>query len=150
GFLEEISAPGSFEPTGVAIDEASGALYAIDAAGGVVDVFSTSGEPEGELEVEGGGEPFAFSAPRGIAGQNTGPTRREGYLPAGVLVDVFGAAGPPVVLPKASYGAPTELTPSSVTLHGEADPNGGGEITACSFEWGETASYGEAALCEPP
>jgi len=46
----------------------------------------------------------------------------------------------PYLPPTATTGSPTSLTPTSATLNGKANPNGG--LTTVWFEYGFTASYG--------
>ena len=54
-----------------------------------------------------------------------------------------------VKVPKAETLPPGELGPTSARLNGEVNPNGL-PLTACFFEWGEDASYGNIAPCEEP
>jgi len=60
-------------------------------------------------------------------------------------VDVFS----PAALPNLTTGAVTGVGPTGVTLNGNVDPAGGGEVTSCEFEWGETNTYGQVATCSP-
>jgi hypothetical protein len=48
--------------------------------------------------------------------------------------------------PSAVSEAASTITETSATLTGEVDPNGG-EVEACSFEYGSTTSYGSLAPC---
>jgi DNA-binding beta-propeller fold protein YncE len=48
----------------------------------------------------------------------------------------------------ATIAAASEVKARSATLNGEVNPQGG-EISKCSFEYGETTGYGKSAPCEP-
>jgi hypothetical protein len=45
---------------------------------------------------------------------------------------------------------PPALAPTSVTLKGTVDLDGGGDATSCYFEWGSNYLYGQIAECTPP
>ncbi len=98
------------------------------------------------LETFGSG---AFGSGRGLAFAAAGPAAGDLYAvdSSNNDVDLF---GPALILPKVSYHAPTDLTETSATVNAEADPNGGGEIEECSFEYGETEAYGSTVACSPP
>ncbi len=69
------------------------------------------------------------------------------YLPqSSDRIDIF---SPNVVVPAVTYKPPTSPTTSSATLNANVDPNGGGDITACHFEYGTDASYGTSVTCAP-
>ncbi|MGA8744563.1 MAG: NHL repeat-containing protein [Solirubrobacterales bacterium] len=53
------------------------------------------------------------------------------------------------VRPSVTTGPFTNATGSSVTLTGQIDPLGRGNITSCQFEWGFDKSYGHTAPCTP-
>ena len=59
-------------------------------------------------------------------------------------VAVFGDVEPIV-----TTGAPTGITESSVTLTGNIDPAGRGNITECRFEYGFDKGYGTILPCTP-
>ncbi len=57
-----------------------------------------------------------------------------------------------IAIPTVTALPATNLTETSATLNGHLDPdavNGGGEITGCEFEWGETTAYGHVVPCTP-
>ena len=62
------------------------------------------------------------------------------------VVDAF---SPNFVLPKTSYQAVTNQTQTSGTLNATIDPNGGGSVLTCVFQYGPTASYGSSVPCTP-
>jgi hypothetical protein len=67
------------------------------------------------------------------------------YVSAG-RVQVFSPVSPPA--PTVDYlGSSDETTPSG-TIDIHVDPNGGGDIVSCRFEFGET-TYGPAQPCSP-
>ena len=59
-------------------------------------------------------------------------------------VAVFGDVRPIV-----TTGPPTNASNSSITLTGQIDPAGRGEVDSCRFEYGFTASYGHSVPCTP-
>jgi hypothetical protein len=62
------------------------------------------------------------------------------------VVEIF---GPGVVSADVSIQAVSDLTPVSATLHGTVSPDET-TVTACKFEYGTKATYGQSALCSPP
>jgi hypothetical protein len=52
-------------------------------------------------------------------------------------------------VPGVTTGAVSNLARDSVSFNGHVDPEGGGEVTSCHFEWGLTTSYGSTAPCNP-
>ena len=56
----------------------------------------------------------------------------------GGLIDVF---GPEIAVPEASTSAASGVLPTSATLNGHLDPAGGGEVTACHFEYVTDTSF---------
>ena len=50
--------------------------------------------------------------------------------------------------PGAETGAAEEVTAETAVLHGTVDPEGE-EVTSCTFEYGETTSYGSSVPCSP-
>ncbi len=52
--------------------------------------------------------------------------------------------------PNVATGPPTSQGQTSVTLNGEIEPAGGGEVTTCKFEYGTNTEYNlGSAPCEP-
>ncbi len=57
-----------------------------------------------------------------------------------------------VAFPTVTALPATNVTETTATLNGHLDPDaehGGGEMTGCEFEWGETTAYGHVAPCTP-
>jgi hypothetical protein len=125
----------------VAVDPTSENVLIADSAKGVIDEFEPSGT---FIESLSGAETpaTAFGALLGLAVNSAG----ELYVSDGsnAVVDVF---GPARVLPKVTYGAVSNAGHTSGTLNATVDPNAGGKVEACQFEYGEAASYGQIAPC---
>ena len=131
-FLREITgagAPGEFAPGSIAVDPTSGDLLAVDEH--AVEEYSSSGVYLGEIN--GTEVPGAFE-PAGIAVNSQGFL----YVVNGTSVDIF---SPTVVLPKVTYPGVSEGTETSATLNAEVNPDNGGEITSCEFEYVEESAY---------
>ena len=62
------------------------------------------------------------------------------------VVDAF---SPNFILPKTSYQPVTNQTQTSGTLHATIDPNEGGNVLTCVFQYGPTAAYGSSTPCSP-
>jgi hypothetical protein len=62
-------------------------------------------------------------------------------------VEIFAPSGQALV-PTVKTDLPS-LEPTSVTLKGSVDLDGGGDATSCFFEWGTTGAYGESSPCVP-
>jgi hypothetical protein len=60
-------------------------------------------------------------------------------------IDVYGP--PAAVPPTATTGSASDIHHVKATLNGHFDPNGGGEITDCHFDWGTTNTYGNTTPC---
>ncbi len=121
----------------LAVDPGSGDLYVIVENG--VDEFAPGGAFLSRIELPNEAAPF------GVA---VNGSSHDVYISAAEAQTVY-VFGPAVVAPTVTSAAPVSVQPTSVTLHGSVDPAGGGEVTGCVFEWGETASYGETAACSP-
>jgi hypothetical protein len=119
----------------VAADPSNGDVYVDE--GSKISVFGSAG---GTKYSFGSGDFGFFSAGVGIkAGGNvyvSDPTNHQ--------IDAYGpfSAPPPLVETKAA----TSVKHVKATLHGHLDPNDSLSITACEFEWGTSASYGEAPI----
>ncbi len=50
--------------------------------------------------------------------------------------------------PGVETGAAEEVTAETAVLHGTVDPEGE-EVTSCTFEYGQTTSYGSSVPCSP-
>ena len=123
----------------VAVDPASGDVYASDWRGSGVDEFGPSGVFLGQITAPPGVsefEPFAAAvAPGGDV--YVGDTHN-------LAVDVY---GPGVTIPDAVTGAASGLGTTSATVAGTVNPEGTA-LTSCEFEYGTSTSYGQSAPCE--
>ncbi len=122
----------------VAVDPASGELY----AGRYNEVAQY--EPTGGLITSITGlEANAFANSHGVAvNAETGRVYVSDNERA--RMDIF---GPTVIVPDASTGTASNLTATTATVSGHADPAGGGSITTCEFEYGTETPYGQSAPC---
>ena len=150
-------APGEFSPAAVGIDPTNGNLlievensFTDNAA---VDEFDASGnflskissDPHGSLQ--GSGPGIVFSEPADADGDLRVNSSGYLYLPQRQRVDIF-TPDPPV--PTATYHPVSAPTTTAGTLNATIDPNGGGEVTACRFEYGTTTAYSAGTPpCEP-
>ena len=158
--------------------DSNGNIYVTDAGNGVVDEFDSTGtflrtfpntggvgvDPtNGNVVISGGirppllpsSTPWAIFLRRSptttmVPCRRRQPRRRPQRLPllASIVgsIDIF---SPNVVVPAVTYKPPTSPTTTSATLNANVDPNGGGDITACHFEYGTDASYGTSVTCSP-
>lgn len=123
--------------TKVAVDPATGHVYA--AKGSEVVEYDASGGTEAtEVSSFSPGSTVEGLAVDGVTGNVY--VARQGST----QVEVWG----PIVVPEALTEAADSVGTESATLNGTVNPNGL-PLTACFFEWGETAGYGEVAPCEP-
>ena len=146
-FVREIAgadAPGGFSPGDIAVDPSSGDLLVV--SGTKVDEFSPSGSYLGQ--VTGAETPSkSFLTVGGIAVNSSGYLYVSDYSNGSNsehhFVDVF---SPSVILPKVTYpgvSGAAEISPteSSATLNAEVNPEGGGAIDTCKFEYVTEADY---------
>ena len=131
------SGPFGESPYALAVDPASGELYVVMSGG--VDEFAPGGAFLSRIELPNQASPYAVA----VNGSS-----HDVYVSALFARTVY-VLGPAVVVPTVTPAAPVSVLPTSVTLHGAVNPAGGGEVTECAFEWGETPSYGETAACSP-
>jgi hypothetical protein len=69
------------------------------------------------------------------------------YVPASSRVDIF---GPAPAVPTVNYESVTEPTTTSGVVHATVEPNGGGNVLTCQFEYGTTMAYsGGTHPCQP-
>ena len=118
-------------------DPATGDLYVLVKEG--IDEFATDGSFVSRIPLP------AFSVSFGIAVDATSGKVYVPLLSEGV-VDVF---GPARIVPTVTTTPPSNVQPTAATLEGTVDPAGGGVVTSCQFEWGESTSYGNTAACSP-
>ncbi len=140
--------PGEFGPnlTGAAVDPTNHDLLVVDTTNDLIDEFGPTGSYIGQIVGTGPSEATAFGRlDGGIAVDSSGFVYVTDETKK--VVDVF---TPDVTLPKVSYRAVTDQEQTSGTLNATADPNGGGNIVACHFEYGTTPSYNLGSVpCEP-
>jgi hypothetical protein len=82
-----------------------------------------------------------------FAPQGTPAVDSAGYLytPANYeRVDIY---KPAAIVPTVTYGPVSSPTTTSGTLNAHVDPNGGGNVTECKFQYGTSTSYGTTLGC---
>jgi DNA-binding beta-propeller fold protein YncE len=161
--VEEINASGtdigqvssSEANTGIAVDTATGDLYATEA--GDVSHYALPGT--GTVSEAGGStctfrpgteigcaatSSFGSSSQSNYKGIGIDPSNGSVYVTdaAADRVDLFIA----VVLPDVTTGAASIAKPTSPVLSGVVDPDDI-QITSCQFEYGTTTSYGHTVAC---
>ncbi len=95
-----------------------------------------------------------ITAGEGYGGFSGGNLRVKGVAVNGTSHGVYVVNGNEIALfsdarPKATTAPPTNVTTSSVTLNGNVDPLGRGNITSCHFEYGYDRTYGHTIPCNP-
>jgi sugar lactone lactonase YvrE len=136
---------------GIAVDPLSGNVLVGDKVNGVVDEFDGetgkflgqlqgTDTPAGHFKVE-----FIeteFSGNFEYSGLSAMGFNSDGYFYvadpySNGVVDIF----KPKPTPTVAYKPDTNATETSATLNATVAPNGGGDITACKFEYGTTTAY---------
>jgi hypothetical protein len=161
----------------VAVDSRNGNLFVTDAEKAVVDEYNSTGtfirtfpDPNASEGVPGrggaaidptngnvvitGGEASEYDENGNLLGHMDSETEgvpgvsAEGrlYLPTSSRVDIY---NPAPKSPKVSYKSVSAPTATSGTLNANVDPNGGGNVTECKFEYGPTTAYGTSVACTP-
>ena len=139
-FVQAFNGEGATHPfsgnlEGVAVDPTNGDVLVVDSGNNVVDEFESSGGFLGEIKGTGPSQETPFTnLPGGIAVNGSGNV----YIANGGSVDIYSGN---FIVPKISYGEVTEATHTSATLHAIVDPNEGGNVISCSFEYGTDTSY---------
>jgi DNA-binding beta-propeller fold protein YncE len=123
------------EPIAVAVDDATGDVFVIDHVSEfsfVVDKFSASGEPLGQIKETGRGEPFGEIF--GIAVQRAGANAGDVYVSdAGKhVVDVFALEVP--AKPTIAEPTVTQVSADAANLQAQINPHGA--TTRYRFEYG--------------
>jgi Divergent InlB B-repeat domain/Collagen triple helix repeat (20 copies) len=146
---------GSFEPLGIAFDEANGHVLVLDTAHEVVDEFSGTWEYEGQIKGAGGSEPF--TAARGVAVRNAaGPTQGQVFVSDGAVVDIFGPSGGggtsefPLTVAKTGSGSGTVTSSPSGIDCGEtctAEFEEGAEVTLSATPAAGSTFAGWSGAC---
>jgi DNA-binding beta-propeller fold protein YncE len=133
---------GVLEARGVAVDRFDGDVY-VDRSGGLVEDISVGCVPSpagcAASQVLGDEDPFVLEEASGV-GVDPGP---------GVVYVANAGTGQVAVFKlsiEATTGTAEEVHAHSVVLHGTVNPVGS-ELTHCTFEYGETESYGSSAPC---
>ncbi len=124
----------------VSVDKA-GDVFIADNTKKAIDEYSASGELLETFASGGGG---VGAEPGGIVVDNE---TADVYAVSSIndTVQVYA----PVVVPTATTGSAMHAGRTSVTLTGEVNPVGGGEVTECNFEYGKTEAYGHKIPCSP-
>jgi phosphodiesterase/alkaline phosphatase D-like protein len=133
------SAPVKIAPVGalgLAFDASRGVLYVLYSEHAVA--YGADGE---ELETFASPSEGRYESSYGIAvDESTGVV----YIGGGSYPTQIGVY-PGAVVPDVTTGEPV----GNETVSGHVDPAGGGNITECQVEYGETTAYGETAPCSP-
>ncbi len=122
----------------IAVDPSTNEIYEVN--GSEIDHYFSDCLPCEPLDRFGNGDLFAA---KGIAIDGSTHT-----------VYVANAKGNDVaafddVRPVVTTGSPLAVSDSSVTLTGQVEPKGHGEITECKFEYGFDTTYGHSIPCSP-
>jgi DNA-binding beta-propeller fold protein YncE len=125
----------------LATDPTDGHLFVPDTANRVLDEFAPGGAFASQTTIPSSPSP---SSPQGVA---IDPSSGTLYVAdkANNLIDVFATVAVPDVETKPA----TDVEEAAATLNGHLDPDGGGEVTECEFEYGTTTAYGQSAPCSP-
>jgi hypothetical protein len=131
------------EPIAVGVDPATDHVYVskeggiseYDSAGALVNEFAT------------GGEESIFYLTFGVDSKTGRIYAPEFGFGGFVTVDVF---SPETTVPRLTLGAATEASETTAVVRGEIDPDGGGDVGKCKFEYGLTTAYGQTAPCAEP
>jgi DNA-binding beta-propeller fold protein YncE len=130
--------------TGIAVDPTNGnVLVSAPFGSRSIDEFDSSANYVGQMNSVPG---HSYFCPNEIEVNSQGYT----YVPDGCSgeVEIF---SPTAVLPNVTYPRFTNPTTTSGTLDAGVDPNGGGKVTECKFEYGTSTSYsGGEVACSPP
>ena len=124
---------------GMAVDPTNGNVMISEGGNGLVE-YDSSGNHLETITNDGTGSFQTEGQPA---------TTPEGYVyvPANGVVDIF---GPATVVPKVTYEPVGSPSTSGGTLRANVDPNGGGPVTECKFEYGPTTKYSLGSIpCSP-
>ena len=148
-------------------DRGANAVYEYDSSGTYLRAFPQAGtvavDPTNGNVLIGAKEYDAFGnflqvlaeSPEGNFFQGHPAFNSHGYLYMPVYFPAKEGDGaveiykPTAVVPSVSYGLVSGATTSSGTLNATVDPNGGGGVTSCKFEYGPTTAYGSSVNCAP-
>ncbi len=150
GFGAGSSTAGGFDTlTGVAIDPTNGRVLVVDSSNDVLDEFSSSGQYLGQITGPQGSEGESFQdLGGGIAVNSEGYVYiSEGWEYAQRGGDgVVNILSPVTTRPKVAYGSVTDPSQTSGTLNATVDPNEGGNVISCHFEYGTSSAYSSGSL----
>jgi hypothetical protein len=125
--------------TGLAVDPLTNDLY-VDEGSAIADIsFQCEPSSAGCAPAQVFGPPH-LSAAAGLAVDSQGMVYAANTALGQIAVFKVSI--------EATIAPPSEVHATSATLNGEVNPQGG-EITSCSFQYGETTSYGKSAPCAP-
>ena len=134
---------GSFASVVAVGVDSAGDVYVVDEGNDAVDEFSSSGAFIGQLT--GAATPAGSFVPQGVAIDSSGDVYVSDL--ADSVVDKF---GPAVTLPTPTTDAASSIAPTTATLNGSVDPAGGGNVTACEFDYGtSSSSLTQTQSCSP-
>ena len=137
-FVQEFGVANGFGGKGsIAVDPTNGNVLITTDESTAIKEFSSTGTYLGEIN-EADGSPFGKI--EDIAINSEGRL----YVSDGLdgRIDIF---DPKVVVPKVENEAPTGATPTSAVLNATINPNGGGKVTSCHFEYG-TSTYSSSSF----
>lgn len=138
-FVRELDSP---QPAGLAVDRATGNVYVSHSfSADTIDEYDAGGNLLESFAVGGGTETayIALAVDSGsgrIYGANFNAGSIDSYSPDTVVPDVIAAPA-------------SAVEETTARLDGTVDPDGGGEVSACRFEYGHTAAYGQSVPCAP-
>ena len=112
---------------GAAVDPTNGNVVISGQISPAVAEYDSSGNLLGTLNTDNNGNMQVAGTP-GIDS--------NGYLYLPQYSDRVDIFTPNAVVPAVTYKPPTSPTTNSATVNANVDPNGGGDITACHFEYG--------------
>jgi hypothetical protein len=121
-----------------AVDPSSGEFY-VAGGKGEISQFTAAGNYVATVSMPQGGNPSAIAISEITGDLYAADSSHQ-------LVDIF---GPGITIPTVAVSEPTAVEETKAVLHGSVDPENGGAVTMCEFEYGETESYGSTATCTP-
>jgi hypothetical protein len=139
--VQEFGATNEFSKGSIAVDPTNGDVLITTNGSTVIKEFSPAGKYLGEIN-KADGSPFGRI--EDIAINSEGRL----YVSDGAedRIDIF---NPKVVVPKVENEAPTSTTPTSAVLNATINPNSGGNVTSCHFEYG-TSTYSSSSFSFGP
>ncbi len=149
GNLVKLSAAGELlyvvdeeDPIRVAVDRSSDDVYVAEHLfeGSQVSQFDATGD---QVSAFGGGDELLAPA---VA---VDEVSQRVYVSKSILFSSESSRvlfyGPGLIIPDAALAAPSDVGETTVTLNGSVDPDGGGDVTDCQFEFVAASAYDESA-----